>query len=253
MAPLLAMRNVSKTFTRGVRATVVLDDVSLELRRGDFVGVLGGRRQGKSTLLEIAVGKQAPDSGRVEFEGVDISGMSKRDRDRMRRSGIGFVSGRTTGPAQTGRVLDHVGLPLLSDGATLRQARRAAAETLARVGAADYTYADVQHLSESEQLRVALAQAYVRSPRLLVVDELTDTLDLEERNTILGVLQRFAQDDDVGVIVTASDPNGTAGCNRVVYLSAGRLRDPDRDLARRPDPPSGDVVPFRRDDDAGSA
>lgn len=253
MAPLLSLRNVSKSFTRGLRSTVVLDDVSLEVRRGDFVGVLGGRRQGKSTLLEIAVGMQLPDSGTVAIDGVDLNKMTKRERDRLRRSGIGFVRGRTAATGRTGRVLDHVALPLLSDGATLRQARRAAAETLARVGAAEYTYADLHHLSESEQLRVALAQAYARSPRLLVVDELTDTLDLEERNTILGVLQRFAQADDVGVVITASDPNGTAGCNRVVYLSAGRLRDPERDLAQRPEPPPGDVVPFRRDDDAGMA
>ncbi len=174
--------------------------------------------------------------------------MSRRDRDRLRRSGIGFVRGRTAATARTGRVLDHVALPLLSDGVTVRQARRTAAETLARVGAAEYTYADLHHLSESEQLRVALAQAYVRSPRLLVVDELTDTLDLEERNTILGILQRFAQDDDVGIIVTASDPNGTAGCNRVVYLSAGRLRDPERDLAQAPGAPDGrrGAFPSRR-------
>jgi len=253
MAPLLALRNVSKTFTRGLRSTVVLDDVSLDVRRGDFVGVLAGRRQGKSTLLEIAVGMLLPDSGDVVIDGVAVNMMTKRDRDRLRRSGIGFVRGRAAAAVQTGRVLDHVALPLLSDGATLRQARRAAAETLARVGAADYAYADLRHLSESEQLRVALAQAYARSPRLLVVDELTDTLDLEERNTILGLLQRFAQDDEVGVLITASDPNGTAGCNRVVYLSAGRLRDPERDLAQRLDSPPGDVVPLRRDDDAGTA
>jgi putative ABC transport system ATP-binding protein len=254
MPALLSLGGVTKRFRRGLRETTVLDNVSLDVRRGDFVGVLGGRREGKSTLLEIAAGMVRPDEGRVVFDGIDLGSAGSRERDRLRRSAIGLVRGRTAAAGQTGRVLDHVALPLLSDGATVRQARRTAAETLARVGATEYVYADLPHLSESEQLRVALAQAYVRSPRLLIVDELTDTLDLNDRNTILGILQGFADEDEVAILMTAADAHGTAGCSRVVLLSGGRLRDPERLRDRDPDPADqGDVIPFRsRDDGAGT-
>lgn len=246
MPALLSLTGVTKRFRRGLRETTVLDDVSLDVRRGDFVGVLGGRRQGKSTLLEIAAGMLRPDGGRVVFDGIDLAAAGSRERDRLRRSAIGLVRGRAAAIGQTGRVLDHVALPLLSDGATVRQARRAAAETLARVGATEYAYADLPHLSESEQLRVALAQAYVRAPKLLVVDELTDTLDLNDRNTTLGILQGFAAEDDVAILMTATDAHGTAGCTRVVLLSGGHLRDPERLREREAErADSGDVIPFR--------
>lgn len=254
MAALLSLIGVTKRFRRGLRETTVLDDVSLEVGRGDFVGVLGGRREGKSTLLKVAAGVTSPDSGRVVFDGLDLASAGAHARDRLRRSAIGFVSGRAAAFEQCGRVLDHVALPLVSDGATVRQARRTAAETLARVGATEYAYADLRHLSESERLRVALAQACVRSPKLLIVDEVTDTLDLNDRNTILGILQRSAAEDDTAILITAVDAHGTVGCNRVVLLSGGRLRDPDRERQRGPGPPdAGGVIPFRsRDEGAGT-
>ena len=254
MPALLSLIGVTKRFRRGLRETTVLQEVSLEVRRGDFVGVLGGRREGKSTLLKIAAGIMAPDSGRVVFDGRDLPSAGGRERDRLRRSAIGLVGGRSAAVDHGGRVLDHVALPLMSDGATVRQARRAAAETLARVGATEYVYADVRHLSESEQLRVALAQACVRSPRLLVVDELTDTLDLNDRNTMLGFLQSFAADDDIAIVMTAADAHGTVGCSRVVLLSGGRLRDPERLRDRGPEPPgAGDVIPLWSRDDGAEA
>jgi ABC-type lipoprotein export system ATPase subunit len=226
MPAVLSLIGVTKGYVRGVREVAVLKDVSLDLNPGDFACVLGSAGDGKTTLLEVAAGFQSPDRGRVLFDGKDLSRLSERAFSRLRAKDIGCVVNRSA-PVLADSVLDHVALPLLSSGRRRKLANRAAAEMLERVG-------------------VALAQACVRSPRLLVADELTDTLDMPERNSILGILQSFAR-EGVAVLITASDGNGAVGCNRLLSLSRGRLieAEPRPSEAPAPTPDLGDVVPFR--------
>jgi putative ABC transport system ATP-binding protein len=245
MAALLSLIGVTKSYARGVREVTVLRDVSLELNGGDFACVLGGQGDGKTTLLEITAGYCRPDDGRVLFDGTDLGAASDRSRDRLRRSDIACVLSRSAPVVIAESVLDHVTLPLLSAGVGRKQARRAAAEMIERVGASGYADANVAEVSAHERTRVALAQACVRSPRLLIADELTDTIDLNERNTVLGLLQGFAR-DGVAILMTAADPHGAVGCSRLLSLSGGRLIEPELPHAGVPaqaDP--GEVVPFR--------
>jgi ABC-type lipoprotein export system ATPase subunit len=244
MAALLSLMGVTQRYSRGVREVAVLDDVSLDVRSGDFACVLGGRSEGKTTLLEIAAGIRRPDNGQVVFAGRDLGGASDRVRVRLRRSEIACVWNRSM-PVVATSVLDHVGLPLLSDRVGVKNARRAAAEMIERVGARDYADAAVPDLSTGQRTRVALAQACVRSPRLLIADELTDTLDLTERNTVLGILQGFAR-EGVGILMTAADAHGAVGCSRLLSLSGGRLIEPEEPETHPPVPADpGEVLPFR--------
>lgn len=244
MAALLSLIGVTKRYSRGVREVAVLNDVSLDLHSGDFACVLGGRSDGKTTLLEIASGYRSPDSGQVLFAGKDLGNASDRARTRLYRSDIACVWNRSVPVVLGEKVLDHVGFPLRSTGASLKDSRRAAARMIERVGASGYADAAVPDLSEGERTRVAIAQACVRSPRLLIADELTDTLDLLERTSVLGLLQGFSR-DGVGVLMTATDPHGAVGTTRLLSLSGGRLVEAD---ARRLDAPApadpGDVLPF---------
>lgn len=252
MSALLSLTGVTKRYARGVRDVTVLDDVSLELEAGDFACVIGGRGEGKTTLLEIAAAYRRPDSGSVFFAGRDVSNPSDALRTQLHRRDIGCVMNRSVPPVFGETVLRHVALPLLSAGCGVKESQRAAATMIDRVGARDYIDARVCDLADWERARVALAQACVRSPRLLIADELTDTLDLIERSTVLGLLQGFAR-EGVGILITAADAHGAVGCSRLLALSGGRLVEPQITPAERPSPVDdpGEVVPFRARDRRG--
>lgn len=236
MGPLLSLVGLQKRYRRGQREIVVLDDVSFALRAFDFACLLGERSSGKTTLLEIAAGLRPPDFGQVRYGGRDLATLGERARGHLRRSEIACVWNRKLPAIHAVTVLDHVALPLVSSGIGRRQRRTAAAEMLERVGALDYAQVAVDALSDGESTRVALAQACVRRPRLLIADELTDTLDMAERNEVLGVLQGFAR-DGVAILLSAASAHGAAGCNRLLSLSGGRLIEPDA-------APPGDVIAF---------
>lgn len=236
--PLLSLTSVRTSFWRGSREVVVLDDASLSLHPHDFACVVGERSAGKTTLLEVAAGLRRPDAGHVHFAGNNLATLSDRARGRLRRSEIACVWNRAMPTTHAGNVLDHVALPLVSAGIGRAERRRAAAETLERVGGSDYAEAHLDDLSDAERARIALAQAGVRRPRLLVLDEITDTLDLIERNTVLGILQGFAH-DGAAILLTAADAHGAAGSNRLFSLSDGRL-------IGSADPEPGAIIEFPR-------
>jgi ABC-type multidrug transport system ATPase subunit len=120
-----------------------------------------------------------------------------------------------------------------------------------RVGAAEYADAKVLELSQFQRMRVALAQACVRSPRLLVADELTDTLDLMERTELLKLLQEFAR-EGMCVLLTAGDAHGAKGCTRLLSLRDGRLIEADvRAPAPAPMGEEAEVLPFQRRSQGG--
>lgn len=219
---LLELSAVRVSYRRGMREIVVLDGASLTLRAHDFACVVGDRSAGKTTLLEVASGLRSPDAGHVRYAGIDVATMSDRVRGRLRRSEIACVWNRVTPTTHAGNVLDHVALPLVSAGVGRTERRRAAGEMLERVGVVDHADAVLDALSDAERARVALAQAAVRRPRLMILDEVTDTLDLIERNTVLGILQGFSN-DGMAVLLTAADVHGAAGANRLFSLSDGRL------------------------------
>ena len=108
--------------------------VSFEVHRGEHIGILGSRRTGKSTLLRLAAGIEAPDEGRIDFEGHDLARMSALVRERLLRDRIGLLASEDWHPARGERVVDLVALPLVSDGATMHEARRRARQKLSLGG-----------------------------------------------------------------------------------------------------------------------
>lgn len=252
MTALLSLIGVTKRYSRGVREITVLDNLALDLHEGDFAVVLGQKGDGKTTLLEIAAGMRAPDAGRVVFAGRDLARAKDRERSRMLRSEIGCVWNRSVPIVVAETVRGHVAYPLTSAGVPMKKARSAAAAIIERVGASEYADANLHDLSQFQRTRVALAQACVRSPRLLVADELTDTLDLIERTTLLGLLQGFAR-EGMAVLMTAADSHGAVGCTRLFSLSDGRLIEAEMDDRGVPAPADpAEVVPFPRRTSGGA-
>jgi len=236
---LLALERVSKSHWRGRHEIVVLDAVSLEVEPGELVAIFGQRAAGKTTLLRIAAGIEAPDSGRVRFEGREL-GSGRFRRLTGIHPHIGWV-GRQAPFASGMRMLDHVALPLLRVVAA-EEAERRATRALKRVGAGDLASARWHELSDAERTLVTIAHALVRDPALLLADDPTSGLGIEERETVLGLLRAIAEEQHMAVLATVPEVPDALRSHRVMSLGDGELIQ----AARRA---SGEVIAFpqRRD------
>jgi predicted ABC-type transport system involved in lysophospholipase L1 biosynthesis ATPase subunit len=232
---LLSLERVSKRYPDGRREITVLDDVSLELVEGDFVGIWGMRRSGKSTLLQVAAGRQLPDEGHVRFGGEDLTRMSPDRRARLQRhEGIALLSAGWS-PARNKPVLEHVALALLSDGMSLREAREPAWRALERVGVAGCAHMPADGLSQSERIRVALAQALVHEPRLLLVDEPAVLLRPGDAVELYELLSSLGRGSRLAIVIASEDIAPIRKARRMFSIDSGRLRAMDQ---------PGRLVPF---------
>jgi putative ABC transport system ATP-binding protein len=221
---LLSLAGVTKRYARGYRELVALDAVDLDVERGDFVAIWGASRSGKTTLLRVAAGIEAPDGGGVTYDGRDLAQLSRRQRARLLLSEIGCVwqTGRITRGLS---VLDHVALPRFKAHGHA-QARREAHEMLERLGVPQSAQARWHELTDGERTLVALAHALIRRPKLLLADEPTANLNLIEREQTLGLLRSIAEEAGVAVVMTAPDAPNLLQSHRLMSLDRGRLIKP---------------------------
>jgi ABC-type lipoprotein export system ATPase subunit len=217
----VAARGLVKTYGSGRAARRVLDGVSLEVRAGELVAVVGRSGSGKSTLLHLLGALDRADEGTIEVAGQRIDDRRERELTRLRARHVGFVfQFFHLVPELTGE--ENVLLPTrLRGSAHDAPARgRALIERLGLNGAA----ARLPHeLSGGEQQRLALARALVHDPALVLADEPTGNLDAEAGAAVLGLL-RGAADDGRAVVLVTHDEAATAAADRVLHLVEGRLR-----------------------------
>ncbi|HEV2944026.1 MAG TPA: ATP-binding cassette domain-containing protein [Solirubrobacteraceae bacterium] len=215
---LLALEGVRKSYTGLSRERVVLAETTLEIEPGELVVVWGLKGSGRSTLLRIAAGIEAPDSGTVRFEGRDL----RQHGEELLGGGVGFCE-RTFRCAEGQGVLDQVMVGLLARGVSPRQARTRAQGALERVGAEDYAAQRLGALEASESVRVAIARTLALEPALLVIDEPTRGADLLERDGILALLRSLAG-EGIAVLASTAESTGLAGADRALVLNEGELR-----------------------------
>ncbi len=221
MDPILSLRGVSLSFPRGRRHVVrVLEGVSLEVHPGEYVSVLAGRSQGKTSLLRVAAGVERPSRGSVVFGGEDLWRLSDRRRSRLLGSQIALVE--RSAPHLDVPVLSGVALPLL-DRHGRGEAYARARSALAQVGASECARQHWGELADSERALVALAHGIAREPRLLLVDDLAATLGIEEHAGVGELLGELACEREMAVLVCAGDSAPTPNAVRVGSLGGGEL------------------------------
>jgi len=229
--PLLSIESMSKSYWRGPREIRVLRDVSLTVHPGELVAVYGQRNAGKTTLLRLAAGFEPPDAGAVTFEGVEVARAPRRTRARIHRHEIGWVE--RGGPHSREMPIGvYVALSLYGSMGPIAAERRAVA-MLAKVGADDCADARWESLSDTARMLVAIAQALVRKPKLLLVDDPTAGLSIIDRERIVGLLRTAAEDEGIGVLMAVPDMPAMLHAHEVRSLSRGRL------LAPADPPPDG--------------
>ena len=226
----MGLRGVWLSYPRGRRHVVrVLVDVSLEVHPGEVVAVLAQRAQGKSSLLRVAAGIERPDRGSVLFAGEDIwrgvETHGRRVRISRRRSRPLKAPVALVRPAPTDvdvPVLEGIALPLTGIH-TGRQARELAVRSLEDVGVGECAARRWSDLSDCERARVALAQGISRDPRVLLVDDLTATLDLGDTEDIAMLLHSLAAARGFGVLLGVGNARATRWSERVATLAGGEL------------------------------
>src|SRR5262245_23012497 len=181
---IVELEDVTKDYGAGVRA---LDRVTLRIKAGEQVGIMGPSGSGKSTLLNLACGLDEPTSGVVKFEGAAMSKLSDDARTRLRRERIGMVF-QTFNLLATLTALENASLPLRLKGLSRREADRRAKTMLERVGLGGRVTHRPDELSGGERQRIAIARALIFRPPILLADEPTGNLDSKTGEEILGLL-----------------------------------------------------------------
>lgn len=224
---LLEVDSVRRSHRRGGERVGVLDGASLEIGPGDLVAVYGRRNAGKTTLLRIAAGFEQPDSGEVRLEDVCLTGLSQPTLARLHREDVAWVE--RAGPhSRELPVHTYVALPLFGAMSPVAARQRAMA-ALKRVGVGDHAECLWEELSDAGRTLVAIAQALVREPKVLIVDDPTAGLGIVERERVVGLLRSAAEDDGVGVLMAVPDMPSMLQAHQVRVLTRGRLVGAARD------------------------
>jgi putative ABC transport system ATP-binding protein len=227
--PVLELRAVHRTHGAGATAVHALRGVSLTVRPGELVGVMGPSGSGKSTLLNLAGGLDAPTSGEVIVSGQPLGGLNRRRLAALRRQTVGYVfQDLNLLPSLT--AVENVALPLELDGRGVRAARRVALVALAEVDMVDHAGRFPDELSGGQQQRVAIARALVGQRRLVLADEPTGALDTQTGEAVLRLLRSRVDDGAAGVLVT-HEARHAAWADRVIFLRDGRIVDTSGPLA----------------------
>ena len=220
----IRVRDLQRRFREGEREHVVLDNVSLDVRRGETVALRGRSGSGKSTLLNLIGGIDVPDSGQVIVAGVDLTGLNEHERTLFRRQHIG-VDYQSFNLVPTLTVADNVRLVLELNDVSASDAQARIDRLLAAVGLADRadSYPDV--LSGGEQQRVAIARALSHGPAVLVADEPTGNLDDATAELVLKLLDELVRQSGGTMLIATHSASVASMCDRVLELHAGKLEE----------------------------
>lgn len=221
-APLIRLRGVTRTYGQGQAQIAALRDVDLDIRRGEFVAIMGPSGSGKSTVMNIIGCLDQPTAGEYHFDGVPVHAMTRDERALLRRNQIGFVfQGFNLLPRTSAQ--ENVELPLLYRGAAAAERRRAARDALAQVGLQGREDHVPAELSGGQQQRVAIARALVTRPAVLLADEPTGNLDTQRGREIMELLRALNTGHGITIVMVTHEADMALYARRVVRFVDGQV------------------------------
>ena len=219
---LVSVKEVNKTYKRGGETLVVLDDLNLEVPKGDFLALMGPSGSGKSTLLNLIGGLDTPTSGSIEVDGERLDTLNSKALSKWRASHVGFIfQFYNLLPVLT--AFRNVELPLLLTKLSGSERRQHVETALNIVSLEDRASHKPNELSGGQQQRVAIARALVSDPDILVCDEPTGDLDRDTASEILALLQILNRDHDKTILMVTHDPAAAEFAKRTLHLDKGKL------------------------------
>lgn len=222
---LIQVRNLTKSFRKGRNLITPLEDLSLDVSRGEFLALMGPSGSGKTTLLNLIAGIDTASSGNLLIDSQDLGTMSRAQLTRWRSVNVGYIF-QLYHLVPILSAYENVELPLLLQPITKAQRRQRVESALDLVGLSDRIHHRPAELSGGQEQRVAIARAIVHDPGLLVADEPTGDLDGESAGAVLDLLCSLSRDRGKTIVMVTHDPKAAAVADRSLYLEKGKLINP---------------------------
>lgn len=219
----IQLDHIHKTYTMGDVEVHALRGVSLTIREGEFVAIMGASGSGKSTTMNIIGCLDRPTRGHYILDGQDVSEMSKDERADIRCQKLGFVFQGFNLLSRTS-ALENVELPMLYAGVDTADRQRRAMDALAAVGLAGREQNHPNQLSGGQQQRVAVARALVNDPALILADEPTGNLDSRTSVEVMEIFQRLNRERGITLVLVTHEPDIAEYAKRVVVFKDGKIK-----------------------------
>ena len=215
-------RDVTKTYRMGKVEVHALRGVSLEVRAGEYISIMGPSGSGKSTLFNMVGGLDKPTGGKVYIEEVDVAQLDAYELAWLRCRKIGYIF-QTFNIIPVMTALENVTLPMVFAGLTTDEARDKGVELLGRVGLGDRLSHKPFELSGGQQQRVAVARAMANDPSLILADEPTGNLDIKTGTEIIELLKQLNKERSVTIITATHDHKMLSASDRIVWIRDGKV------------------------------
>src|SRR5438132_10494940 len=222
METLVEIRDVRKVYKRDAFDVPVLNGITLDVPRGDFLALMGPSGSGKTTLLNLIAGIDRPTSGRTIVDGKEISRFSETALASWRARHVGFIF-QLYNLIPVLNAFENVELPLLLTKLSKKERREHVTAALNIVGLSDRIFHYPRQLSGGQEQRVAIARAVVTDPSILVADEPTGDLDARNAHETLDLLQRLNEEFEKTIIMVTHDPKAALHAKRTLHLEKGLL------------------------------
>lgn len=220
---MIKLEHICKDYQVGEKSVRVLDDISLEIKEGEYVGILGSSGSGKSTLMHIIGLLDVPSEGKILVDGKNVAHMKDNQISNLRNRYVGFVF-QQFNLIEKLSVLDNVLLPAqYARGGLNFDTRKWAEELLERFGLSHRAEYFPNKISGGQQQRVAIARALIMKPKLILADEPTGNLDTKTGNEILELIEELNKDLGVTVVLVTHEADVAARTKRKIYLQDGKM------------------------------
>ena len=228
---MISCHSISKIYRKGNNVVTPLENLNLEVPRGEFLALMGPSGSGKTTLLNLISGIDSPSSGTLRIDGENIADFSRKQLTKWRSQKVGYIFQLYhLIPVLT--AFENVELPLLITSLNRAERRARVEEALDLVGLMDRSHHTPAELSGGQEQRVAIASALVADPPLLVADEPTGDLDRESANGILSLLQSLSRDKGKTIVMVTHDARAAAAAHRTLHLEKGILLSENPNLTK---------------------
>ena len=215
--PIIKLQNVSKSFGQNSSSIQVLEDLSLDLKKGESLALVGASGSGKSTLLHVICGLEKPNKGNVYIKGVNITDLSTDERSLFRGKEVGFVyQFHHLLPDLT--ALENIALPAMLSGIGKEEAFEISASLLEQVNLNDKKENRPNELSGGERQRVAIARAMSNNPSCLIMDEPTGNLDKKNVENFMNLLMDMVSTREIALIIATHDNNVSSRLDKLLNL-----------------------------------
>jgi len=215
--PIITLQNVSKSFGQNSSSIQVLEDLSLDLKKGESLALVGASGSGKSTLLHVICGLEKPNKGNVYIKGVNITDLSTDERSLFRGKEVGFVyQFHHLLPDLT--ALENIALPAMLSGIGKEEAFEISASLIEQVNLNDKKANRPNELSGGERQRVAIARAMSNNPSCLIMDEPTGNLDKKNVENFMNLLMDMVSTREIALIIATHDNNVSSRLDKLLNL-----------------------------------